>query len=121
MRPAIRAWRPLPRPNSRVAESQKSQSRPIKFDRAPDERLGLKLGGGSGAPHHTEVVDGKFVPLVRRSASHAEAQLRDPNDRQHFGACLNRRPLDAGGAAAFDRLSLEATTVKAVIVGFARA
>lgn len=51
-----------------------------------------------GAPHDTEVADEKLVPPVRRSASHAQAQLRDPGDDQPFDPRFDRRRPDTGGA-----------------------
>ena len=50
------------------------------------------------ALHSTEAADEKLVPPVRRSASHAQAQLRDSGDGQPFGARFNRRPSDPSGA-----------------------
>lgn len=50
-----------------------------------------------GALHYTEVAD-ELVPGVRRSASHAQAQLRDPGDGQPFSPRFNHRPLDSGSA-----------------------
>jgi hypothetical protein len=51
-----------------------------------------------GALHYTEVADETLVPGVRRSVSHAQAQLCDPGDGQPFSPRFNHRPVDAGSA-----------------------
>jgi hypothetical protein len=48
--------------------------------------------------HYTEVADETLVPGVRRSASHAQAQLCDPGDGQPCSPRFNHRPLDTGSA-----------------------
>jgi len=48
--------------------------------------------------HYTEVADETLVLGVRRSASHAQAQLCDPGNGQPFSPRFNHRLLDPGSA-----------------------
>lgn len=57
----------------------------------------MALGTFRPALHPAEAADEKLVPLVRRSASYAQAQLHEPGGDQSFSARFNRRPLDTSG------------------------
>jgi hypothetical protein len=88
-----------PLTNLRICESQKSQSYRNQICAVRRGRDSLYTSRDiPDALHDTEVADEMLVPGVRRSASHAQAQLCDPGDGQPFSPCFNHCPLDAGSA-----------------------